>query len=78
MKVTMAEINRRGNAIVNQVLESGESAVIMKHGKAVAEIRPLQNASARRAAIDAVLALQPVEVSDSLETVIDEARRRGL
>ncbi len=78
MKVSMADVNKRGNRIVNEVIESGEPAIIMKHGKPVAEIRPLTRQGEREQAIEYLSALQPVAVSTPVDEVIADGRQRGL
>jgi antitoxin (DNA-binding transcriptional repressor) of toxin-antitoxin stability system len=78
MKVSMADINKKGNMIINQVVQSGEIAVIVKHGKAIAEIRPLVDSKDRDRAIDYIASLEPVKVSTPLDQIIEEGRKRGL
>ena len=78
MKVSMADVNKKGNMIVNQVVKSGEVAVIVKHGKPIAEIRPLTSDKTRDKAIDYLFQLEPVKVSKPLEQVIEDGRKRGL
>ena len=78
MKVSMADVNKRGNMIINQVVESGEIAVIVKHGKAIAGIRPLVETEDRDRAIDFLASLEPRKVSTPLDKVIGEGRKRGL
>ncbi|MEM1156501.1 MAG: hypothetical protein AAGI44_20380 [Pseudomonadota bacterium] len=78
MKVSMVDINKKPNQIINKVVESGESAIIMKHGKAIAEIRPIANDARRRKAIDYLVSLEPVKVSTPLEDVIAAGRKRGI
>lgn len=78
MKVSMADVNKKGNMIINQVVDTGEPAVIMKHGKPIAEIRPLPDNSERDEARSYLSALEPVSVSTPLDQVIAEGRGRGL
>ena len=78
MKVTMADVNKKGNMIVNQVVKTGEVAVIVKHGKPIAEIRPLTPDKTRDKAIDYLFELEPVKVSKPLSLIIEEGRKRGL
>ena len=78
MKVTMVEINKQANKIVRQVVESGEPAVIMKHGKPIAEIRPIADHSERSQALDFLCSLQPVPVSVEPEELLAQARNRGV
>jgi antitoxin (DNA-binding transcriptional repressor) of toxin-antitoxin stability system len=78
MKVSMADVNKKPNQIINQVVESGEPAIILKHGKPIAEIRPLPGSAERDKAIAFLSTLEPVAVSTPLEQVIEEGRGRGL
>jgi len=78
MKVSMADVNKKGNMIINQVVETGEIAIIVKHGKPIAEIRPLPDSGGRDRAIDFLAALEPVQVTTSLDQLIEEGRKRGL
>lgn len=77
MKFSMADVNKKGNTIINQVVESGEVAVILKHGKPIAEIRPLIQDGEKGRAIDFLSTLEPVSVSTPLEDVIQKGRQRG-
>lgn len=77
MKVSMADVNRNPNQIINRVVEYGEPAIVLKHGKPIAEIRPLPDNVERDKAIAYLSALEPKEVTVPLEHVIDEGRRRG-
>ena len=78
MKVSMADVNKKPNQIINQVVDSGEPAIILKHGKPIAEIRPLTENTGRDKAMDFLAQLEPVEVSTPLEEVIEQGRSRGL
>ena len=78
MMVSMADVNRKPNQIINQVVDSGEPAIVLKHGKPIAEIRPLSENTGRDKAIAFLSALEPVAVSTPLEQVIQEGRGRGL
>ena len=78
MKVSMADVNKKGNMIINQVVATGEPAIIVKHGKPIAEIRPLPENRERDKAIAYLSALEPVPVSTPLAQVIDDGRKRGL
>ncbi len=78
MKVTMADVNKKPNQIINQVVDSGEPAVILKHGKPIAEIRPLPQDAERKKAMDFLLTLEPRVVETPLEQVIKEGRKRGI
>jgi antitoxin (DNA-binding transcriptional repressor) of toxin-antitoxin stability system len=78
MKVSMADVNKRGNMIINQVVDTGEPAIIVKHGRPIAEIRPLPGSAEREQALSFLSTLEPVVVSTSLEQVVEEGRKRGL
>ena len=65
MKVSMADVNKKPNQIINQVVASGEPAIILKHGKPIAEIRPLTENTGRDKAMDFLAQLEPVEVEDT-------------
>ena len=76
--VTMAELNKKANAIINQVAESGESVTVLKHGKPVAEIVSINENKVREDAIDYFLNNPPIEVSESIDKIIEEGRNRGI
>lgn len=78
MKVTMADVNRNPNQIINRVVDYGEPAIVLKHGNPIAEIRPLPNNAERDKAIAYLSALEPKAVNAPLEQAISEGRRRGL
>ena len=80
MKVTMLEINKAASSIVNQVSKTGESAIIYKHGKPIAEIRALadNNRTLRESAYQHLLHLQPVKVNEPVSDVIAKGRLLGL
>ena len=78
MKVSMADVNKKGNAIINQVVESGEVAVILKHGKPIAEIRPIVQERVKNEAVAYLAEIEPVKVKKSLDQVIETGRRRGV
>lgn len=80
MKVTMVEINKEASSIVNRVAKTGESAVIYKHGKPIAEIRALtdKNATERDVAYRNLLRLQPAKVDERITEVIAKGRGRGI
>ncbi|MGI9288008.1 MAG: type II toxin-antitoxin system Phd/YefM family antitoxin [Pseudomonadales bacterium] len=74
----MAEVNKKANLIINEVARSGETVVIIKHGKPIAEIRPITDPSHRQEALRYLRNLTPISVDDSVESVIEQARQRGL
>ena len=62
MKVSMAEVNKKANLIINQVAESGEVAVIFKRGKPIAEIRPVSSDASREKALEYLSNIKPIKV----------------
>ena len=78
MKVSMVEINKEASRIVNQVSKTGESAIIYKHGKPIAEIRALSgtDGSKRDIAYQHLLSLQPAQVDEPIANVIAKGRQR--
>ncbi len=77
-RVSMAELNKRANAIINEVVESGESVTVYKHGKAVAEIVSIDENKVREDAIEYLLNNPPLKVKTPIDEVIAEGRNRGL
>jgi len=78
MHVTMADLNKKANTIINQVAESGEAIVVYKHGKPIAEIRPYHDDSKTSRTLDYLMSLDPIPVKDSIESVLEQGRKRGL
>ena len=78
MKVSMAEINKQANSIVRWVIETGQTATVLKHGRPVAEIRPLSDAPRRERALDILCAFEPVLVTLEPEVVLAGVRTRDL
>jgi len=78
MKISMAEVNKKANLIINQVAESGEVAVILKHGKPIAEIRPIRSDTAVTDALAYLAKLKPIKVERSVGEVIESGRKRGV
>lgn len=78
MHVTMADLNKRANTIINQVSESGESVMVYKHGKPIAEIRPYRDDSRIKQGLEFLMKLEPIPVEDSIESVLEQGRKRGL
>ncbi len=77
-RVSMAELNIRANAIINEVVESGESVTVYKHGKAVAEISSINENKVREDAIDYLLNNPPLKVTTPIDEVIAEGRNHGI
>ncbi len=78
MKVSMVEMNKKANQIINHVAESGETVVILKHGQAIAEIRPVAYRSNRAAALSKLQQLQPIKVKQPIENIVAKGRQRGV
>ena len=78
MKVSMAEVNKKANTIINQVARSGEVATIYKHGKPIAEIRPVRADGARKDALAYLAGIQPVRVEKRIDEVVEAGRKRGV
>jgi len=78
MRVTMAELNKNVNSIINRAHSSGETVTILKHGKPIARILPIDDRSSIEGSLRYLNAIEPVEVPESVESVIDLGRKRGL
>ena len=78
MRVTMAELNKNVNSIINRAHSSGETITILKHGKPIARILPIDDRSSVEESLRYLIAVEPVEVPESVELVIDLGRKRGL
>ena len=78
MRITMVDLNKKANTIINQVAETGETTIVYKHGKPIAEIRPYLDPSRANNALSFLLNLEPIPVSDSLESILEQGRQRGL
>jgi len=78
MKVSMAEVNKKANLIINQVAESGEVAIILKHGKPIAEIRPVSCDDSKKKALAYLTNIKPIKVRKPVAQVIEAGRNRGI
>jgi antitoxin (DNA-binding transcriptional repressor) of toxin-antitoxin stability system len=78
MKVSMAEVNKKANLIINQVAESGEVAIILKHGKPIAEIRPVSCDDSKKKALAYLANIKPIKVRKPVAQVIEAGRNRGV
>ncbi len=78
MKVSMAEVNKKANLIINRVAESGEVAVILKHGKPIAEIRPVSSGNSKEQALTYLGSVTPIKVKKQVSQVIEKGRKRGV
>lgn len=77
-QISMAELNKKANAIINQVAETGEAVTIVKHGQPVAEIIPINDNKVVEDALDYFLSTPPIKVDVSIDSIIKEGRERGL
>ena len=74
----MVELNKHANAIINKAHKTGESVTIIKHGKPIAKISPINDKSPVEDALNYLTTLIPVSVDDSIESVINNGRQYGL
>ncbi len=78
MQVTMADLNKNANSIINQAHSSGEPVIVLKHGKPIARILPIQDRLPVDDALKYLVTLKPVDVRETIESVISKGRQRGL
>ncbi len=78
MKVTMAELNKNVNSIINRSSESGETVIIFKHGKPIAKILPVNERASVKRALHHLTTIKPVDVTEKIESVINKGRQRGI
>jgi prevent-host-death family protein len=78
MDVTMADLNKNVNSVINRACSSGETVTILKHGKPIATILPIADHSAVDDAVQYLKMLEPAAVSESVESVIGLGRQRGI
>ncbi len=78
MKITMAELNKNVNSIINRSSESGETVTIFKHGKPIAKILPVNERESAEHALRYLISIEPVTVTDTIESVINKGRQRGI
>lgn len=78
MDVTMADLNKNVNSIINRAHLSGETVTILKHGKPIATISPVYDRSPVVDALHYLMKLEPVNVPESVESVIALGRQRGV
>ncbi len=78
MNITMSELNKKANTIVNQVVESNQPITVIKHGKAIAKIIPVNDHKIEEEAADYLLSNQPTKVDVSIDTMINSGRNRGI
>ena len=76
--VSMAELNKRANAIINEVVKSGEKVTVYKYGKAIAEIVSIDENKVREDAIEYFLNNPPLEVTTPIDEMIAQGRNRGI
>ncbi len=75
MQVSMSELNKRANSIINQVAETGETVTVIKHGKAVAEIISVNQQQVAEDAIEYFLTSIPIKVKESIGSVVALGRK---
>ena len=78
MKVTMGELNKNANSIINRAYSSGESVTILKHGKPIARILPIIDRSPVDDALTYLSKIKPVDVQDSIDSIIRKGRQHGI
>jgi prevent-host-death family protein len=78
MQITMAELNKNVNSIINQAYTTGESVTILKHGKPIAQISPITDSLVVENALNYLSTIEPINVEDSIATVINKGRQRGI
>ena len=78
MQVTMGELNKNANSIINQAYSSGETVIILKHGEPIARILPINDGSSIEGALNYLTKIKPVDVQDSVDSVLKLGRQRGL
>lgn len=78
MHVTMAELNKHANSIINQAHSSGESITVLKHGKPIAQILPLHDESQKDHALSYLTTLEATPIERSIDSVIEAGRQRGI
>lgn len=78
MRITMVELNKKANSIINQVAKTGETTVVYKRGKPIAEIRPYSDPARPNRALDFLLNLEPTIVTESPESILEQGGQHGL
>jgi prevent-host-death family protein len=78
MNVTMAELNKNVNSIINRAHASGETVTILKHGKPIATILPVTDQSPIDDALRYLMTYEPVSVTESITSVIALGRHHGV
>lgn len=74
----MVELNKNANSIINQAYSSGESVTILKHGKPIAQILPITDQSIADNALNYLSKIEPIDVQDSIDSVINQGQQRGI
>ncbi len=75
MQITMVELNKNANAIINQAYSSGETVTIVKHGKPIAKIEPIKESSRVEDALEYFANIKPVNVQESIDSVINKGQQ---
>jgi prevent-host-death family protein len=74
----MGELNKNANSIINRAHSSGESVIILKHGKPIAKILPINDRSPVEDALSYLSKIEPIDVKDSIDSVISKGRQHGI
>ena len=77
MQVSMVELNKNANSIINRAHSSGETITVLKHGKPIARILPIIDQTPVVDALNYLAALKPVDVTESIESVLEQGRKHG-
>ena len=77
MQVTMVELNKNANSIINQAYNSGEPITILKHGKPIARILPIHDNTPVEDALNYLAGIEPLDVDDCVASVINKAQQHG-
>ncbi|MBP2404502.1 type II toxin-antitoxin system Phd/YefM family antitoxin [Streptomyces syringium] len=76
--VTMRELSQRTSQVVQEICQSGQPALITRHGKFLAAIAPLEDVTID-AAIQSIAGRAPLPDDDGSRTLLDpDTARRHL
>ncbi len=78
MQITMTELNKNVNSIINRAYSSGEAVTILKYGKPIARILPINDNSSVEDALNYLSSIKPVDVHDSINSIIRKGRQHGI
>jgi len=77
-RVSMSDMNKKANSIINQAVRTGEPVIITQHGRPIAEIRPTVESDERMNALQYLQSIKPAIVSTPLDEVLETGRSRGV